>query len=432
MKKTKLLLSVIAGILFCVMSLSSCAVFPNKEDSPYIEGQRLTVTESEIKYSESEKNEIILNLTNIASEIIFMREGLALTESEKNKLALNIKDLCVEIFESSNVSYKKLSEFLNSVERLILEENAFTYNMFSNIYLSSMGLLGREISSELIFKTTVVYLNKKAEIFEERYESYGYQWYLDDSKTYFRLSSEIQEGIGADKFTDALGVVFFTASILSGTPVLNENSELLLDNAELLALVKRQAKYFDENSLSSSQWQTVFEVLFELFFTESEAPEHFDAVEREEYLALRNNRDYAVMLGGIMPYVTNLYVDVVNNLSSERFARLLSEDKAVAGLEFLNSLYLCKNRFLPLSSKFSMLRFVSESEKNALVRAEAYDDYLKYEKYRKDTDGSDLYNAIGAYLSGRIGKEQLNGVFENYMFASAPYFTYVFLFDNRK
>ena len=65
MKITKKLSSVIAGLILCALLLSSCALFEKKEASPYIEGQRLTVEESEIEYSDSETTDILIKLTNM-------------------------------------------------------------------------------------------------------------------------------------------------------------------------------------------------------------------------------------------------------------------------------------------------------------------------------------------------------------------------------
>lgn len=433
MKKIKYMSSAVAGLLLCVMLLSSCALFPKKEESPYIEGQRLSVETVEIEYTDSEMAEIVLRLTNIAGRLAFLRDGLVLTEKEKSELGENINDIIEEVTEYSGIGYGVALKLLDSVEkRLSDDEEELSASLLSELYLLCIGGLGRERGAKLIYSASVACLDRRSRIFRERYEKYGYQWYLDDAERYAELSSEIREEIGYERLADAMGVFFFSTSLLSGMPAVNNEGGFVLDNAELLLLLDRQASYLADNTLTNEQWQTVFEVYFELYFAESDAPRDFDEVEREEYLALRNNREYAPLLGGIMPYVTNLYVAFVNRLSGERLGRLMSSDRSVARLEFLNTLYLCKNEFLPLAARFSSLRFDSEHEKNALIRADVYEDYLIYEKYRKATSGADLYNAIGNYLRGSYSKAQLDGVFENYMFSSAPYYTYVFIFDNRK
>ena len=429
---TKKLSSVIAGLILCALLLSSCALFDNKDTSPYIEGQRLTVAESEIEYSDSETTEIVMKLTNIASTLAYLRDGLVLSESEKRELVENIDRSVENVLEASAVDHKMATELLESIEkRLEEEESELTIRLFGDLYLISLGKLGRERAADLVFYSTLAYLDNSAKTFRERYEKYGYSWYLEDAEHYDRLSLEIKENIGEEKLADALGVVFFSSSLVSGTPLLREDEGFSLDSGELLLLLKKQAEHLDESALSRSQWQTVFELLFEVCFSESQAPKHLDEVEKEEYSALRNCDDYALKLGNVMPYLTDLYAAAVNKLSEERLVRLMSEDASVAKLEFLNSVYMCKNEFFALTASFSKQSFTSEHEKNALERAGAYEDYLKYAEYRRHTDGTDLYNAIGAYLSGRQSEEQLHNAFEGYLFSSAPYFTYVFIFDNR-
>ena len=433
MKKIKNFSSVIAGLILCALLLSSCALFEKNEASPYIEGQRLTVVESEIEYSDSEMTEISIKLTNIASTLAYRRDGLVLSESEKRELVEIIDKFTEEIVKESAVGYELADELLSRVaKRIDADEEEPLLKLLGDLYLIVLGNLGREKAAKVVFYSTLTYLDSSSQIAKERYEKYGYTWYLEDAEQYERLSLEIKENIGYDKLADALGVVFFTSSLASGTPLWSGEEDFSLDSEELLLLLKRQAEYLDENSLSKTQWQTVFELMFELFFSESEAPDYFDSVEREEYLALRNCDEYAIQLGEAMPYVTNLYVEAVNKLSAERLKRLMSEDSSVSKIEFLNSLYLCKNEFFALSAKLSKLSLASEYEKNALVRTGVYEDFLVYEKYRKDVDGADLYNAIGAYLSGRQNEDQLHNTFEDYMFSFAPYFTYAFVFDKQK
>lgn len=433
MKLTQKLSSVIAGFLLCVMLLSSCALFPKKAESPYIEGQRLDVVETEIVYTDSEMTEISMKLTNIASNLLFRRDGLVLTKSEKSELVKKINDRVENVVIGSNIAYSMAEELLKSLEnRLSEDETEYSAKLFADLYLISIGKLGRDRASKLIFFSTIAYLDSVAKIFNERYQKYGYKWYLDDAEKFARLSREINDDIGYEKLADALGVVFFSTFIASGTEVFSGNEDFALDSTELLLLLVQQASYLDENRLESSQWQTVLELLFEICYSESEAPESFDRVEKEEYLAIRNCDYYALQLGEIMPYVTNLYIAAVNNLSAERLDRLMSTEASAVKIEFLNSVYMCKNEFFALSSRFHKLRFDSDYEKNALVRADVYEDYLKYEQHRKSATGADLYNAIGGYLTGRYDKEQLNSTFENYLFTSAPYFTYVFVFENRK
>lgn len=433
MKKIKIISAVTAGLILCVMLLSSCAIFPQKAESPYLEGQRLNVVESEIEYSDDQMTETVIKLTNIASELIFRREGLVLTDGDKSEMRKNINSSVEEIIKFSSVGYGMVTELLTRVEERIAEdEKELTLNLFCDLYLICIGELGRERASKLVFSSTLAYLDGISELERERYEKYGYEWYLANAEKHERLSFEIKEEIGYQKFSDALGVVFFSASLAAGTPIINGEESFSLDESELLLLLKKQASYLGENTITSAQWQTVFELLFELVISESDAPQQFDDVESEFYLAIKNCEEYALQIGKIMPHVTNLYVAVVNKLSKERLSRLMSNDASIAKIELLNSVYMCKNEYFALSSNFSKLRFASEHEKNALVRKEVYDDYMIYEKYRKAVDSADLYNTIGGYLKGIYSKEQLDGAIENYLFSTAPYFTYVFVFDNRK
>ena len=422
----------IAGLILCALLLSSCALFEKKEASPYIEGQRLTVEESEIEYSDSETTDILIKLTNIASTLVYLRDGLVLSESEKKELVENIDLSVEEVLEDSAVDYRMANELLEGIEkRLDEEEGALSFKLVSDLYLLSLGKLGRERAAKLIFYSALAYLDESAKTARERYEKYGYGWYLENAEKYESLYFEIEENIGDEKLADALGVVFFSSSLASGMPLLSEDDSFSLDSGELLLLLKKQAEHLEENALSSAQWQTVFQLLFEIWFSESDAPKHFDEVEREEYLALRNCDEYALQLGNIMPSVTSLYVAAVDRLSEDRLTRLIGDDTSVAKLEFLNSIYTCKNEFFALCASFSKQSFASEYEKNALERTGVYEDYLKYAEYRRQSNGADLYNAIGAYLSGRQSEAQLHNVFESYLFSSAPYFTYVFVFDNR-
>lgn len=429
-------------LTFCALTLASAlllpscaALFPQKNEEPtYIEELRLEIEEVQAEYTSDEINNISLTLQETVSDLLSRNDGYVTDGDDREKIRKNIEEHFIPLLLESDVSYSRFMSLMERINEIIeSEESDFDIEDYTDIYLLSMSTLGRERSGRLLYLTSILFLEKKAEQCLERYEEYGYEWYLEDREKYLKMASDIENVLGEYEFCDAVGLVFFTVSLLNGTQIIPTDSDALyLDSAELLALLQNQADMLVDHRMSAEQWTVVLSFIFEFWFSDAEPRDGWSDVQKEEFLALRNCPDYAIRLGKVMPYVTNLYATAIYKLDKNKLSVIVSDDRDAAYFEVLRVISLCEREFGVLAHSFEMLQdFRSEDEAKAIEKAGAAEDFAKYSKYRRQVKSTELFTMLRGCVLGQNERDELRRSFENFMYTNAPYFTYAFIYKRK-
>jgi hypothetical protein len=353
--KTKLL-TACALFLALVMLFSSCSLFfESREEPEYIEGQRLEIEKSDISYTPEQSDDITKKMASVAALFMSRRDGIAVDEELIADIELNIAGEIIPSLEGSDISYERISSLIEEVTDLInSDEIAMDASLYNDIYLMCMDKLGREKSGKMIYSSIVMYLERKADIFEKRYEEFGYEWYLTDAEKYRSLIRDMKDVLGEYEFTDAVSIVFFFATLMNGTPLISGNeSSFYVDASEMLVLLKKQAGMIVDHKMSAEQWKVITRLAFELGLCEYGPSENLKDVQREMLTALKNCPEYADALGELMPEVSALYVSIVDKLNEGSLTLIMSGNREVATREILRLISLCRMRSATSASSSS-------------------------------------------------------------------------------
>jgi hypothetical protein len=133
----------------------------------------------------------------------------------------------------------------------------------SDIYLQLLSILGADRAGVLCYRTSLLFVDGKRETARKRYESYGYQFYLDDLNYYTELCADVRE-LGEEKFSGAVSMLLFLLSGAAGAIEPVEGGGVLkVGYAELCMILEKQGEVFLSRDIGDAGWEIVLAILTE-------------------------------------------------------------------------------------------------------------------------------------------------------------------------
>ena len=249
---------IIAFILLLAMLFGMTSCEQKDEITP--KDRPLVVESEDVIYTEEGISEIAEGLVAVADAFAPKLGYPALKEKNREEIRDFARNTLIpialdnSIYESELLmlcdialeSAEKINKNAPYIDKLGVMADTYA-RMTAHIDISRLGALIYELDLELM-------RDKLAEA-EERYDRYGYSYYLADVEKYTALIADA-ENVGAPMFADALSVIMFITSAAFGT-IGADDDMLSVKSADALVILRKQSERFSSLNIDEKTWQTV-------------------------------------------------------------------------------------------------------------------------------------------------------------------------------
>ena len=307
------LLSALLIFIF-IFSLVSCNGGEN--EIKYDPDRHLEIIKEDVTYSDAFIENANRRFTNIAVIIAEAYLDINLNDTQKQSISENFNTTLLPILYRIRIYEDELERLLSSAEENITKTEIIS--PFS-LYESALYSIGSKRSGILFLEISLMIIKNKETTARERYEQYGSERYLKDAEKYAALTASLTE-MGEEKFINAFSAATFITSTAFSLNIKTEENAFLLEDAELLFLLDRQAKIFNENTLTDAEWQIIGALINELI------PINATGLSYATLYALKND-GYFKSLTRIMPSALSLYASAAASLKEDAKFSLEAEER---------------------------------------------------------------------------------------------------------
>lgn len=338
MKRTvRAILAKMLSLTLClaaVLSLLSCTAQPNRPDEGNGEEQRLVVEAAPAVYSEQTVQEASARIVALCARLLRLGGGPVLNGTQKQKIEEKVKGAILPRLEQENVYEEELWELLRTAEEITdaaergeLESTSDLF-LLLRFYQSGLATVDTQKMGRTVYCFLESWLEYKKEYSLERYEKYGYQWYLDDATRYEAHLTALHEGLGRASFCDMASMLMFGVSLLGGlTPSPEPGGAFALSDAETVMLIRRQASFFADKQITEAQWTSLSAILSEFI-----SPDEKTLTGAQ--IGVLNKEGYLESLASLMPALLELYRAMADGLTEDEMAAWRAQEmsrEAVVG-----------------------------------------------------------------------------------------------------
>ena len=421
--KNKILKRITA--LFTAISLLtvfiSCS--GNNETPKYDENRRLEISKTDIEYSDEFIGGAKTSFAKIYAKIISVSKGFELSNLERADIEAYFVNECVPMLYKVGVYEHELKNVLSDSSDYVSkteDEDAFT--LLFSLYRILLQELEAQRSGKIAYELSVSYLENEIKDSYDRYEKYGYSFYLDQAKDYEELLLDVTQTLTEQRFISALSMsAFFTSSLSAISKSESEpiESPFSLSDTETTFIISEQGEYFLNLDLSENDWQ-IYARLLTLF-----RPKSYTTLTSAELYSLGND-GYFVNAASVMPSFITLYAAATRSLNDlgEYSSKASTDGNAKAALnavfaneELLDDLLLAAE--LHLATK-------SDSELSAIKSLGRYEDFLSFEEGERKLTSLELKDALRTLMTSENEgvAEEIASLVRSYLFSLAPYATF--------
>jgi len=364
-------------ILFLVFSILLCLTSCNTK-KPIDNGSRTALKiESSSVYSEAAKDDFSKKILSIF-EKAEQKNGGTLSESDKNNILNQCNSDLFKTLEGIPVYEKELSELLIITDEMLSEdEAAFGAQKLSSIYLKASAILGNERSCSLSFEGLKFFLNIKAENDEQSKE----------------LLKTLTDGIGRNDFSKVTNVFMFLFSITAGILPNELSGSSLINDSEILMVLKKQAKYYAEIELSPEKWELSAKLFGSIIPKAEEADENIF----QSIVFALNGDGFFQNASRAIPEFLSLYEAVINSLTNDDIAKIRVEQSNKLQI-LCRAVSLNESKFSEFSASLSENANTDMNSAYKEIKELGYEQYyLDFIDNMKYSTPSELFDAITAY-----------------------------------
>ena len=414
------------ALSFCILLTGAACT---KDDAPtetdHVERTPLTVVETPAVYTEQMCETYAARMTEICAEVVFRTEGLVLKETEKQKLTENLRQTLLPMLAAIPVYPEETEAVLSSAERTLGDGGVVDpWFLWFGFYQSNLSILGSTRAGRLGYATTAVWLSSREETCRDRYEKYGYAWYLTDAERYASMKSRLENELGEDGFCSAAEILTFAASsFVGGASAWGSTEGYGLRAGELTAILSRQSAYFVELSLTAEQWSLMGELLGEA------APKRRNTTLKAE-LGVLADEDYFARAARVMPSLLALYRAFAERLSVEDAQTIFYGDDETARIHTVCRLLVACDSELQtlLETVEAYAATESEKEKKILSQLGVLSDCQALLDATGTANSETLREKIAACaeVASPERAEDVRAALRAYLATQAPYLFYAF------
>ena len=333
LKRFCCLLTVVA-LLFAATSCERNGQAGKEEDSTRT---GIVVEDVPVSYTEEQSEALATRLAELTVRLLHLQKGFRPDKNQTNEIKAYAKHEILPIFLKRSVHASEVESLCASAEALCdaAESDGGMNDWLStvlSIHRQSLTLLGSARAGGVLYDTVLLWLDHEIDVCTERYEKYGYAWYFEDAERYRRQRAQVTDVLGEDAFTSASEVLFIGLSelraVLDGRLTDDSNADLLND-AELVVLLQKQAESFCAQPITEQQWATLCGVLQGWLLEQSAPPPTLTAAQNAEWSVWMRRENALCGIGSTIPQALSLYKAITNAMRAEDVALLRSEDETV-------------------------------------------------------------------------------------------------------
>lgn len=317
--KTKIIAVIL--IMAMLFGFSSCK---KKNDNSTPKDEDLTVEIEELEYTESDITDASSEITALATELFRVLGYSNQVEDEDLKQIDTVfrSDILPIMIDVKIYPSELMSLLACAKECIALADNdaykEATPKILSDMYTKCVSVIDADRFGALVYELQIFAINRKAMSVQEKYDKYGYIFYLEEVK-YYESVVEKAKSLGRADFSSAVSALIFTASAFNGSANF-EGDGVSISVSDSIAVMERQAKKFAELGLDGNDWQIVAE-MFEVFIPNDVS----DDLKGRVMLAL-DDSDFFIKAMAVMPDLIEFYAEITKEVSKENIA--LIENKA--------------------------------------------------------------------------------------------------------
>lgn len=359
------------SILLCLCAVS-CT---RPKETEGIETQRLTVESADAEYTSTFCAVTAEQSGALFGRLLALCGGPVLTQAQQQSIQNQIQERILPQLESLSVYPYELDALLEKTQELCTywenNEGVTPSALFLQFYQSGLSVMPSQKLGSILFSYTDLYLNHKAQQCYERYEAYGYQWYLDDAHRYADLLTQLRSTVGGEVFSQMVTLAVFGLTLGAGAA--QEESRLYaLSDEELTVLLARQAEYFSCAEISQEQWGSAAQIYTALF-----TPQGDTLLDAELSALFRSG--YGGQIAKCMPALLQLYRSVASKMTPQQLSALRRGDESTAPLTAAQLLRASSAEMLALEKELDRYGFCQSKEEEGVLRnAGLWEDYQQY------------------------------------------------------
>ncbi len=412
------------ALSFCMLlGGAACTASPTPNETAPVDRTPLTVVEAPAVYTEQMCESYAARMSEICAEVVFRTEGIVLKETEKQKLTENLRKTLIPMLEAIPIYPEETEAVISSAERTLADggevESPFLWFGF---YQSNLSILGSTRAGRLSYAAVAVWLQSREQTCRERYEKYGYAWYLTDAEHYASMQQRLANELGEEGFCNAAEILTFAASSLAGGASAWGSTEGYgLSAGELTAILARQSAHFVELSLTAEQWSLVGELL------EEAAPKRRNTTLKAE-LGVLADEGYFSRAARVMPSLLDLYRAATVHLTAEDTQIIVyGRDENARIHAVCRLLAVCDGELKALLETVETYAATeSEKEKKILSQLGVLSDCQAFLEACGTADAETLCEKIAACAEDASPEraEEVRAALRAYLATKAPYLFY--------
>ncbi len=418
--------------LVLLFSLASCA--RSTTDTTETAAQRLTVEKVPVCYTNEQTETFSARLTSLAEQMLSELRGIRLGAQQRKRLSVYMESSVLPMLERENMTAEELLRLCQSMEQIFSAEKSdrtSSLSLLARIYRESMLLLGTDRAGELFYECLLLWADYRLQVYEERYQTYGYEFYLEYSEELLSQREQLTQTVGKENFSFLLSSLFFGASLFSllTDEIFSDPDVTTVRPAEYLALLQKHRQMLAEHTPSRQQWSVCFSVLT-AWVTDSGSTslsDRWTALQKAEWNAFLT-AEHAAVLGDFCVDLSELYQAVAEILTEETLSVLQTgtrEQRLQTICLLLSDLPIQTETFLERSSG---LQLASDAEKAVLIKYRVWEAYERASADASVASVTDLQQAIGAYghTPSSETAETLRQTAMRFFGMRCPYLAFVF------
>ncbi len=411
-------------LLLITAVIAGCTPLQKNEAPP----KRLEVEEITPIYSADFTARITARTAALLSQLSRRGGGPLLSEAEQNEITAFLGERILPIAKEALIYENEWEALLAKCEATVssFEDKALEgtqyLTLLGQLYSNAVAVLGSKRAGVFSYEGITLYLAQKIAFSEERYEKYGYTWYLEDALRYRDLQQRLTAELNATLFSNSLALLFCFTPFISQLSFGEENVlHFPIYDAELLLFLQKQTEHGTALQLSGAQWSLLAEILGELL-------PNGDATLTEKELTVLKGENYLVRAAQAMPAFLALCDAVANALSEEEIGLLReASGKTVRASVLSRSLSRCEAAFFAFTD--AVEQYAASSSEAELAMLEKAGELTSVQEFLTETaplDSQALFAAVCASADmtqpdAAALSDALRGYCRRYM----PYLTYV-------
>ncbi len=358
-------------VILCLCE-GSCARPDSEKDT---RTQQLTVEQAPTTYTPAFSASAAKQGAALFGRLLALCRGYTPNEEQLQALEAQIQEQLLPRLEALSVRPDELTALLEKGQLLcaLSEENAETAPsaLLLQFYQTGLSVVSSQKLGGIFFSVTELYLSRLTQQCYERYEAYGYQWYLEDAHRYADLHTQLCSTLGAESFAQITAMAVFAVSLL-GNAAREESRMYVLSDEELAVLLRRQADYFCAVEISQEQWGSAAEIYTALF-----TPQGSTLTDAELSALFRSG--YFARVAQCIPTLLTLYRAMAQAVTPQQLASLRGEEREEALPVIARLLYDSSAELLATERQLELYGYSQSAEEEAALRAAGlWEEYLQY------------------------------------------------------